>query len=102
TPGVVVGHGIAVDLGGMKVEEDVTENAQGAAARGFVVLDAQYGLPDVGLLRRLDGLLQLFYSAGLYGFGVGHYGGNFAAAVATRAVAVSGAAVGRTGRSRFS
>jgi hypothetical protein len=35
-PGVVVGHGVAIDLGRVQVEEDVIEHAEGAAARCFI------------------------------------------------------------------
>ena len=48
-PGVVVAHGVAIDLGGMQVQEDVGEHAQRAAARRFVVLVAEDRSVDLGL-----------------------------------------------------
>ncbi len=58
------------------MQEDVAKDAQGAAARRLVVLDAQDGFPDVGLLGRLDGLLDLFDGARLYGLGAGDDAGS--------------------------
>ena len=59
-PGVVVFHGVAIDLGRMQMQKDVAENAQRAAARRLVVLDAKDGAIELGLFRVLEAIDLLF------------------------------------------
>src|SRR5208337_2402876 len=68
-PRVVVPHGVAVDLGGMEVEEDVGEDAQCPAALALIVLDAEDRLVELGLCWLLEGL-EVFFCLFLENFDV--------------------------------
>src|SRR5579859_5854872 len=54
SPGVVVTDGVAVDFGGMEVQENIREHAQGATALAFIMLDPEDGFVKLGLLRLLE------------------------------------------------
>ena len=61
-PGVAVADRVAVDLGGMEVEEDVGEHAQRAAALALIVLHPEHRFVErslLWLLERLDVFLRL-------------------------------------------
>src|SRR5208282_2020364 len=60
SPGVVVAHRVAVDLGRVQVQEDIGKHTQGAAAGTIVVLNAEDGFEEGGLLRLLEALEVLF------------------------------------------
>src|ERR1700683_4495003 len=67
SPGEVIADGVAIDLGRMKVKENVAQYAEGSIARFFVVLDTKNGaieLSFVGLLQ----LFELIFGLSLNGF----------------------------------
>ena len=62
-PREFVFYGVAIDLGGMQVEENVGQDRERAIARRLIVLDAENGTKNLGLLRFLqafDFFLALF------------------------------------------
>src|SRR5579859_6472212 len=61
SPGVVVTDGVAVNFGGMEVQKNIREHAQGAAALAVIMLDPEDGFVKLGLLRLLERLDFLFH-----------------------------------------
>src|SRR5438876_248183 len=59
-PSESVADRVAVDFGGMEVEENVREDAEGAAAVRVVVLDPKHGLEKLRLLRPFEAFAFLF------------------------------------------
>src|SRR5205807_5694974 len=59
-PGVAVAHRVTIDLGGMQMEENVGEHAQGAIARRVVVFVTEDRGEDLRLCRFLE-QLDLFF-----------------------------------------
>src|SRR5690349_8539463 len=59
-PGEAVSHGVAIDLGWVKMKKDVAQDAQRSAALCIVVLDPEDRLVELSLLRPLEGLGFLF------------------------------------------
>src|SRR4030095_922138 len=55
-PRIVVRDSVTVDLGGMKVQEDVREHSQSTTAWFVIVFDAKNGLVELGLFRILQRL----------------------------------------------
>ena len=56
TPSVGVAHSVAIDLGGMEMQENVGEHTESAIARSVVVLVTEDGSVELGL----GGILQAF------------------------------------------
>jgi hypothetical protein len=67
-PGVAVAHRIAIDLGGMQMQEDVGEHAQRPVARRVVVFVAKDRSVDLSLGRIFQSLDLLFRLAGMSTF----------------------------------
>ncbi len=62
-PGEFVFYGVAIDLGGMQVEENVGQDRERAIARRLIVLDAENGAENLGLFglfQALEFILALF------------------------------------------
>src|SRR6267154_2039199 len=64
-PRIAVAHGVAVDLGGVQMQKDVGEDAEGAIARRVVVLVAEDGCVELSFGGILEAF-EFFSSAMIY------------------------------------